>query len=209
MQTKLFIHFAIALLLVGSAAPSFASVTTTQLNSSISMDNGYEVYLATSDSDQGISFGSGNDWTTTFQNSAALLTGVDYYLHVRGYDQGGIAGFLGEFSLTGLGHVFSNNSSSLTTNTIDWKTNNTGWGQSYLASVTNLGTNGVSPWGARPNIASAATWIWAGDANTQDLAYFSTKISAVSAVPVPAAVWMFGTGLGLLSLNARRKALNS
>ncbi|WP_446810351.1 PEP-CTERM sorting domain-containing protein [Methylomonas sp. 2BW1-5-20] len=209
MKNRFITNIAVTLLLICSASVASASVVITQLNSSISMDNGYEIYLATNDNEQGVSFGSGNDWTTTFQDTAYLIAGVDYYLHVRGYDQGVIAGFLGQFSLTGTEHVFSNNSSSLTTNTSDWHGNNTGWGQSYLASLTQLGSNGASPWGSRPNISSAATWIWAGDEHTDSLAYFSTKISAVSAVPVPSAIWLFATSLGLFSLKNRRKRLDN
>lgn len=209
MKNKLLQNISAGLLVIGSVGSAVASIPTTQLTSNISMDNGYEIYLATNDADQGDLFGSGNNWGSTFQNITSLATGVDYFLHVRGYDQGGIAGFLGQFSLSGIDHVFSNNSTSLTTNTTDWKGNNTGWGQNYVASLTSLGLNGASPWGTRPNISSAATWIWSGDAYGQDIAYFSTKISSLSAVPVPAAVWLFASGLGFISFKARRKGLSS
>lgn len=205
MSTKFITNIASTILFVSSIGSATASIPVLQLNTNISMDNGYEIYLALNDNEQGVFFGSGNNWGQTFSDTITLNHGTDYYLHVLGYDQGGIAGFLGEFSLNSIDHVFSNNTTSLTTNTIDWKANNEGWGQNYLTSLTNLGSNGVGPWGSRPSIASTATWIWAGDANAKDTAYFSTKISSLSSVPIPGAVWLFVSGLGILGMKVRRK----
>jgi len=190
MKKKWLAGLVIASLIAGLSA--VANATT--LTSEISMDNGYVIYLSTSDSIAGTSFGSANDWYTTYTDSITLTAGVDYYLHVYGYDQGSIAGFLGEFTLSGTGHVFSNSTSSLLTNTTDWKGNTTGWGNAYLAALTDLGANGASPWGTRSGIPGTARWIWAGDANNNDCAYFSTKISAAS-VPLPASVLLLGPGL--------------
>jgi MSHA biogenesis protein MshQ len=184
---------AAALMMV--AASSSAAVLTGKL----SVDNGYSIYVSTADNVQGTLFGSGNNWTTTFTNATTLAAGTSYYLHVYAYDQGGIAGFLGDFSLTGGGHKFANGLTSMTTNTTNWMGNNTGFGSAYGA-VGNLGNDGVSPWGNRPSIVDSATWIWAGNANSNDRAYFTTRIDAV---PEPTTVAMFG--LGLLALGAARR----
>jgi hypothetical protein len=125
-------------------------------------------------------FGSGEYWQTAFQDSVNLNSGTDYYLHVYGYDSGWIAGFLGNFSLSGSDHVFSNQTTFLETNTTDWKGNTTGFGQSYLSSLTDLGHHGTSPWYNVANISSSAHWIWAGDAFGNNVVYFSAKISAIS-----------------------------
>lgn len=180
--------------------PSNASTLNTQIN----MDNGYQIYLSTSDNTQGTYFGGGNNWYSTFSNSISLTAGVSYYLHVSGYDQGGIAGSSGILTLNGIDHVFSNNSNHLLTNTTDWKGNNTGWSNPYT-SVSSTGFNGVAPWGTASTsaIPSSAQWIWAGDSNANDIAYFSTKISATSSVPAPPALLLFGTRL--LSLLGMRK----
>lgn len=181
------------------------SVSATSLSASTSVDNGYEIYLSTTDASQGTQFGSGNWWYTTFTDTTTLTAGTDYYLHIHAYDQGGIAGFLGDFSLSGSDHLFSNGFTALSTNTTDWSGNNSGWGNPY-APLTALGLNGVSPWGTRAGISAGAQWIWAGNAWDNNQAWFSTKISAVrTAVPESSSLILMALGLlGLMSV--RRKA---
>ena len=193
-MNKLF-RASIAAALMMLAGSSSAAVLTTKM----SVDNGYRVYISTADNVQGTLFGSNNNWTTTFTDSTVLTAGTSYFLHLYAYDEGGIAGFLGEFALTGGGHQFANNLTTLTTNTTNWMGNNTGFGSPYGA-VGSLGTDGVGPWGNRPNIADSATWIWAGNANDNNEAWFTTRINAV---PEPTTVAMFG--LGLLALGAARR----
>jgi hypothetical protein len=185
----------IAAALMMVAGSSSAAVLTSKM----SVDNGYRIYISTSDSVQGTLFGSANDWYTTFTDTTTLAAGQSYFLHIYAYDQGGIAGLLGDFSLTGGGHKFANGLTSMTTNTTNWMGNNTGFAAPYVA-VGSLGQDGVSPWNNRPNIADSATWIWAGDANNNDHAYFTTRINAV---PEPTTVAMLG--LGLLALGAARR----
>lgn len=171
-------------LLIGLAAISLSVGTSfaTTLTSKISMDNQFTVYISTGDSSAGTSFGTGTDWTTTYVDTTTLNAGTDYYLHVYGKDVGGIAGFLGEFLLNSTDHAFSNGTQKLLTNTANWKGNGTGFNGTYSSPLTDLGQDGVAPWGNRPNIDDTARWIWYGNANSNDDSYFTTKISA-SSVP--------------------------
>ena len=180
----------------------------TLLTSEINLDNYYRVYISTTE--EGTYFGSGGNWQHTFTNHTTLTKGVDYYLHVYGIDWGGPSAFFGEFTLSGSDHVFENNTTSLLTNTIDWKGNNTSWGTPYIP-LSDFGANGDSTtiWAISnyntsiAAIPSEARWIWAGDSYTNNVAYFSTKISAV---PEPATMLLFSTGLaGLAVLRRKRK----
>ncbi|HEU4372344.1 MAG TPA: PEP-CTERM sorting domain-containing protein [Telluria sp.] len=202
---KKFLRFAAGAIGFVAATMLSAAASATVLTSSLSVDNGFFAYISTSDADFGTVFSQGNDWATTYTDSTTLNAGTDYYLHVFGYDQGGVAGMLGQFSLSGTDHVFANGTTSLLTNTTDWSGSMDSFGTSYTA-LTVLGNNGVGPWGTRPDIGSGATWIWVGDANNNDLAFFSTKISATAAgadVPEPASAALLG--LGLLAVAATRR----
>ena len=128
------------------ALAAAGSVSATVLHSKINVDNGFVAYIATSDTVTGTSFSSGNDWGASFPGNTKLEAGTDYYLHVYGYDDNAVsydvAAFLGQFSLSGTDHSFSNNLTTLLTDSTHWKANDTGFADPYTA-VTTWGTNGA------------------------------------------------------------------
>lgn len=190
-----------AALALAIAACAHQAQAQTALNTVISMDNGYVAYLSTSDNATGTAFASFNDWTTAHAGSAGLATGVSYYLHVYGYDQGGPAAFAGQFTLSGGGHVFENGQATLLTDSVHWRGNTTGFNGSYGA-VSSWGTDGSNgTWGNLGGLPDAAERIWIGDLNSNDVAYFSTRIAAV---PEPTTWLMMAAGLAGLALVRRR-----
>lgn len=191
--------FATALLFCASAS---ASVLTSKAN----VDNGYAVYISTDDAVAGTFFGSGNYWPNTDVFSTSLVAGTDYFVHVYAYDQGGLAGFLGEFSLAGGDHHFANNATTLLTGDTAWTGSAVGFG-STAPGLTDRGLNGVGPWGYQGAINGSAHWIWLGDADANDASYFSARVLADARVPEPATVALLG--LSLLGMAAaRRKSRN-
>ncbi|MGB3725012.1 MAG: hypothetical protein WA981_04535, partial [Glaciecola sp.] len=141
------------------------------------VDNEFEAYISTSDSVEGTEIKSGTSWQTQYSLEADLDNNQDYYLHIRARDTGGRAGFVGEFELSGSGHAFANGSTSLTTNTTDWRVSTTGW-QNYQ-TPTAYGTMASSRWPTYANIDGDANWIWSSDYNNDNAAYFTTKINAL------------------------------
>jgi MSHA biogenesis protein MshQ len=151
---------------------------TGQLTGKLNVDDAFSVYLSTDDGSQGVLLGSGNDWSITESIASNLTQGQDYYLHIHATDLSLVAGFLGEFTLTGHTHQFENGGMSLLTDTSNWRVSTSGWSNYQPAS--DYGQNSVGPWGAQSGVDSNARWIWSSDNNSDNTNYFTTKITAAN-----------------------------
>jgi len=154
------------------------------LAGSLNVDNTFEAYISTDDSVQGTLLTSGTDWRTTETLSTNLIAGQEYYLHIYASDVGGVAGFLGDFEITGTDHTFSNGLTTLNTNTVNWTASTSGWSNYQTASA--YGINGVVPWGTRSGVNASAEWIWSSNNDSHNENYFSTQIIVAESSSPPA-----------------------
>jgi hypothetical protein len=165
------------------AAATYASATNISAN--LTVDNGFDYYLSTSDSVLGNLIGSGNNWQVTSQFTSALTAGVKNYIHVVATNAGGPAGFIGDFTLDDTSFQFANGTQHLLKNPVDWAFNTTGFGNPY-GTPTSEGTNGVGPWGTVSNVSGAAAWLWDGsDLQSAGPLFFTSAITSLSSSATP------------------------
>ncbi len=193
------IFIAVSLL---ASSSTFASPITSSLSGTLHVDNYFSAYLSTDDNIQGSLLGSGSNWGFGYGIGNTMLTeGQDYFLHVASSDSGWIAGFLGEFLLSGESHEFANKQNFITTNTTDWLVSTTGW--SNYTTVTDLGANGSWPWGYQGDTDSSAHWIWSSDAYNDNNVFFTLEINATK-VPEPSILALMGLGIFALGFSRRK-----
>ncbi len=178
------------------------SALATTLSATFNVDNGFFAYISTDDGVQGTEFLSGESWPTSFSGSVSLTAGVTNYLHVRAYDTGGAAAFMGTFSLSDTGFAFGNGTQSLVTGEGYFQQSTTGWG-SYGAVTDHGGHGSILPDWFRPAQADAARFIWSADNAADNEVYFTAAITA-AAVPVPASLPLLIGALGVFGLLRRR-----
>lgn len=193
---------------LGAIAPALAVDTLGGIGTA---DDNFRVYLSTDlvASPSELIFTKGDVWNNTAAfNNAALTAGQSVYLLVDAYNSSGPAMFIADFSLTGTGFQFLNNTTSLSTDTTHWTV-----GQVDFATATgtpfSMGSNtpGLQIWGQRQAISSTAQAIWAYNADWANgqpgHAYFVTQL--VSTVPEPATYGLMAAGLLLLAARSRRR----
>jgi hypothetical protein len=160
------------------------------LTGALTADNQFSAYISSSDAVLGTLIASGNDWRQAYSLTAPLTTGT-YYLHVIGYNDGGVASsgnpdaFIGTFHLSDATYRFANGTQDLSTDLVNWKASESAPSSWFAPAGTpvSYGTKaGTNIWSANggtgAGIDGAAQWIWSSpDATGQ--AFFSTTISAV------------------------------
>lgn len=156
--------------------------SASSLAGNLSVDDSFEVYISTDDAAQGTLIATGNNYQTVYSIAGALTPGQNYYLHIKAANADVIAGFIGEFDISGSDHVFSNGNTNLKTNSTDWFVSKTGWGNYVAAS--SYGTNVAGPRTYRNGISDSAEWIWSSDDEADNLTYFSTRIIAANPAPL-------------------------
>jgi hypothetical protein len=194
LVSKLFIA---AIFLVSTGAQA------TLLTGGLTVDNAFQAYISTDDNVQGALIGSGTHWPTTSVVNTSLTAGQNYFLHIDARDYiNGVSALLGDFSLSGSDHLFSNGSNFVTTNTTDWSVSTTGW--SGYGAVNHMGNNGISPWGLITDVDSSADWIWSNDQTVGNHAYFTLSINAAT-VPEPSILALMCLGIFGIGFARRRR----
>jgi hypothetical protein len=186
----------VGLLLVASllALTVASAAYATELSFNATCDNGFYMYLSTDPNVQGTQIAYHNDWFTAYSATVTLNPGTQY-LQVYGFDEGGPAGFIGDFSLSDANFHFANGTQSLLTNATDWFVSATAFGATpNVATGYDLNNGTSSVWTVVSGIDANARWIWTADNNGNDYAYISTPIYS-TAVPLPPAVLLLGSGL--------------
>ena len=149
-------------------------------------------------------------WGNTYTDTANL-SGQTQYLIIEAINVGSEGGFEGSFSLSGSNYQFENGTQSLITGSNYWTQLLASTSAAIdpaltgtFSAVTNEGANGVAPWGTQSYYSGLAVqpdWIWnhntngSGGSFDTNTVYFETKITALNAVPLPPALFMFVSGV--------------
>jgi hypothetical protein len=184
------------------AGAATAAASSSVLSGNATADNQFTAYISTSDSVLGTQIGSGSNWPQSFSLSSVLTPNVTNYLHIVATNWSGPEGFVGSFSLSDTGFKFANGTQSLVTDTTNWRGVAIADAASWTTptAATYLETY---PWGIPAGINTSAKWIWS-DPSNGTVAGLSTTISAV---PLPAALPLFGSAIFGIAAFARRRAM--
>jgi hypothetical protein len=195
-----------ALVAAGVLGVAGQSVFATSISATLTADNSFTVFLSPVATVDGTSFGSGTDWTTTYNFNQTLTPGVTQYLHVTAANSGGPQMFIGQFDLSDTGFMFADGSQRLLTGSSLLTVSTTGYASGFGATA-DLGVNGTSPWGMRPSIDPTARFVWASDLAANPV-FFSaaivpTGVTVPGAVPEPTSLVL--TGIAVAGLLVRRR----
>lgn len=204
--------------------PVDASATTT-MTATVTADNHYALYVGNADGSDLTYIGRNEDgvygnpgeynWSLPETYSGVSVT-TGNYAYVLAWNDGGAQSLIGEFALS--------DGTTIVTNATDWEYSILSTVGSSLPDVSSImsmlgsaswssvaasAANGSGPWGTISGISSAAQFIWSdtlGTSSTSD-GYYVVFRTELSPVPIPGAVWLFGSGLvGLIGFRKKRLA---
>ena len=173
--------------LITSSKVSLASTNkeeATQLNAKLAVDDTFEYYISTSDTEKGVLISSGT-LRQVVTSSYQLTKGNKYYIHIECKDlYGVISAFIGRFDLNGTGFKFKDGSNVLITDLNSFKVSRTGFGQDYEAPT--LCNYNQSDYASINQQISPAKWIWTNyGKDFYCTRYFSAEIIPDSFIPSP------------------------
>lgn len=176
-----------------------ASADTLTVNGTA--DDFLKLYVTTDLGNPGaVLFDKTSGWGSTGSTTLSLQPGQSVYLLIDANNTGGPGMFIADFSLSGGDLRFANGLTTLTTDTTHWAVSQTSFAAATQAPVS-MGQNlpGLAIWGQRTDISSAATAIWAYNADWANgvpgHAYFVTQITAPVPEPATGLLWLAGAGV--------------
>ena len=193
--------FLIALL--SSIAFSSAQAATTA-TVKLGADDSANLFISTSDVEEGAYFGTTSFFTGPIQPlTTDLMSGITNYLHILVINNGGPLTLAGEISLSNSGFAFADGSQFLSTQTTNVSFSLANFGTEYetalnYGAIINFGSN-FSDQYTQPYLTQNI------GSESGSYGYFSIPIYAVAAVPEPETYAMLIAGLGLMGFVARRK----
>jgi len=190
----------LGVLAVAGLTSAFAHASV--LSFTATADNVFDAYVSTSATTDGTHFVGGSSWPTLQSGNYTLTAGVTQYLHVRAYDQGPPAMFIGKATLDDTQFWFDNATQTAVTGDAGWTVSDVAFGGA-TESVLDLGANGTSPWGNFTALGPDARFIWGATNATGDPLYFTLKINTTT-TPEPSTFAFMA--LGGLALVRRRRS---